>query len=135
MSLTPIGITFGLVAVLFTAMDAALVRWADGGWDLGARASLPPTSRSGWLAAARVAWLPASAEALLLTLLAALWFGSLGHGGWVLVFLLLGALAGGGNRWLRHRVQAIPAGPDLKLFAAGLLKYFLAGGLCAWGLT
>jgi len=80
-------------------------------------------------------WLPATAEALVLTLLAALWFGSLGHGGWVLVFLMLGALAGGGDRWLRHRLLGTPAGAELKLFAAGLLKYLLAGWLSAWCLS
>jgi hypothetical protein len=135
MSLTPIGITFGPVALLFIAMGAAAVRGAAGGWGLVVGGSSPPTAPLAWGAAIRVAWLPATAEALLLTLLAALWFGSLGHGGWVVVFLLLGALAGGGDRWLRHRVLATPAGPDLKLFAAGLLKYLLAGGLCVWGLT
>lgn len=135
MSLTPIGITFGLVAVVFIAMGAASVRWPGGGWGLGVRGSSPPTTPLDWGAATRVAWLPATAEALLLTLLAALWFGSLGHGGWVLVFLLLGALAGGGERWLRHRLLGSPGRAELKLLAAALLKYLVAGALCAWCLT
>ena len=135
MSLTPIGITFGLVAVLFIAVEAALVRWAGGGWGLRVRGSSQPATPLGWGPATRVVWLPATAEALVLTLLAALWFGSLGHGGWVLVFLMLGALAGGGDRWLRHRLLGTPAGAELKLFAAGLLKYLLAGWLSAWCLS
>jgi hypothetical protein len=134
MSLTPIGISFGFVAVLFIAAGAVSVRWISGGWGPATGGSSPPTPLA-WGAAVRIAWLPAAAEALLLTLLAALWFGSLGHGGWGLVFLLLGAIAGGGDRWLRHRALATPAGPELRLFAASLLKYLLAGGLCAWCLS
>ena len=134
MSLTPIGITFGLVAVLFIAVAAASVRSAGGGWGVGVGGSSPPTAPLGWGAAIRMAWLPAAAEALALTLLAALWFGSLGNGGWPWVFLLLGAL-GGGDRWLRRRLAGGPAGAEIKRFAAGLLKYLLAGGLCAWSLT
>jgi hypothetical protein len=135
MSLTPIGITFGLVAVVFIAVATALVRWEAGGWGLGVRGSSPPGTPLAWGPALRVAWLPAAAEALALTLLAALWFGSLGHGGWVLVFLLLGALAGGGDRWLRHRALGTPAGAELRLFAAGLLKYLVAGLVSAWCLS
>lgn len=137
MSLTTIGITFGLVAVVFVAIGAASVRWMTRDPGTGALGPEPgprtPPSR-GWTALVRAVWLPAAAEALLLTLLAALWFGSLGYGGWVLVFLLLGTL-GGGDRWLRHRVLATPAASELRLFAANLLKYLLAGWLCAWCLT
>ena len=137
MSLTPIGITFALVAIVFIAMGAASVRWMTRGPGPGARAPEPgpQTPATEWGTALRIAWLPGAAEALLLTLLAALWFGSLGHGGWVLLFLLLGAIAGGGDRWLRHRVLATPLAPELRLFAVNLLKYLLAGWLCAWCLT
>lgn len=42
----------------------------------------------------------AAAEALVLTLLGGLWFASLGKGGWVPVFLLIGVLASGvGSRF------------------------------------
>jgi len=135
MSLTPIGITVGLVAALFITVAAATVRWTGGGGGLGARGSSRPTTPLGWGPAIRVVWLPAAAEALALTLLAVLWFGSLGHGGWVLVFGLLGAIAGGGDRWLRHRVLGTPGSTELRLFAACLLKYLLAGWLCAWILS
>jgi hypothetical protein len=134
-SLTSIAIAFGMVAVVFVAIGAASVRWVSGGRGPGAGGSSPPTAPLAWGAAIRIAWLPAAAEALLLTLLATLWFGSLGSGGWVWVFLLLGALAGGGDRWLRQRLAGGPAWRDIRLFAAGLLKYLLAGGLCAWCLT
>jgi hypothetical protein len=123
-SLTPIILAFVLVAVLFNGVALLSVRWLPRNPGAGGRKAL-----------LRAIWLPATAEALVLTLLAALWFGSLGHGGWVLVFLLLGVLVGGGDRWLRHRLVGTPAGPELKLLAAGLLKYLLAGGLCAWCLT
>jgi hypothetical protein len=135
MSLTPIGITFSLIAILFIAVGAALVRWEAGGWGLGVRGSSPPSTSLAWGPVLRVVWLPAAAEAFVLTLLAALWFGSLGAGGWVWVFLLLGALAGGGDRWLRQRLAGGPARGALGPFAAALLKYLLAGGLCAWCLT
>jgi len=136
MSLKLIGIAFLFVAVVFIALGAALVRWTTREPGTGERAPDPgPRTPIDWGTAFHAAWLPAAAEALVLTLLAALWFGSLGHGGWVLVFLLLGAIAGGGDRWLRHRVLGTPAVAELKLFAAALLKYLLAGWLCAWFLS
>ena len=124
MSLSPIAITFLLVALLFIAIGSASARWVT-----------PPTNPPKWRVAVRATWVPAAAEALVLTLFATLWFGSLGHGGWLLVFLLLGALAAGGGRWHRHRLLGTPAGAELRLFAAGLVKYLLAGRLCAWCLT
>ncbi len=134
MSLTPIGITFVLVALLFVATSVVTVRWTTGEPGSGARDPDPGT-RTPLVAAFRAAWLPATTEALFLTLLAALWFGSLGRGGWVVLFLLLGAIAGGGDRWTRGRLRGAPAGPEIRLFVAGLLKYLLAGLLCAWCLT
>ena len=41
-------------------------------------------------------------EAVLLTMFAALWFASLGHGGWWVLFLVVGLLVEGPLR-LRHR--------------------------------
>jgi hypothetical protein len=76
-----------------------------------------------------------AAEALALTLLGTLWFASLGHGGWVLVFLLLGLLvsaartaAGPGaapsaqTAWLR--ATALSA---VRYVAAGALLFLIAG--------
>lgn len=134
MSLTPIGIAFVLVAVVFVTSSVMTLRWTTRDAGSGARAP-DPGSRTTIGAAFRIVWLPATAEALFLTLLAALWFGSLGHGGWVVLFLLLGAIAGGGDRWAHSRLRGAPAGAEVQLFVASLLKYLLAGVLCAWCLT
>lgn len=135
MSLTPIVETFILVAVLFIAARAASVRMASGVWGAGRGAPSPPVPPPAWGAAFRAAWLPAAAEALTLTLLAALWFGSLGSGGWVTVFLLVGALAAGADRWLSHRLLQTPVRQEVALFLLGLARYVAAGWLCAWLLT
>lgn len=67
--------------------------------------------------AARDAWWLAG-EALLLALLAALWFGSLGAGSWWLVFLLLGGLM----EWpVRSAARA-----------ARVVRILAAGALLAW---
>jgi len=134
-SLTPIGIAFCLVAVLFIAFGAASVRWVGGAWGVGVGVSSPPPPSLAWGAAVRVVWLPAAAEALVVALFAALWFGSLGSGGWVILFLLVGALAGGADRWTRRRLLGASGRGELKLFVASLLKYLVAGGVCAWCLT
>jgi hypothetical protein len=133
-SLTPVVLAFTLVAIVFIAVGAASVRWATGGWGVGGGGSSPP-SLATWGAAVRVVWLPAAAEALVVALFAALWFGSLGSGGWVTLFLLVGALAGGADRWTRRRLLGTSARGDLKLFVASLLRYLVAGGVCAWCLT
>ena len=68
----------------------------------------------------RQAWQLAG-EALLLTLFAALWFGSLGAGSWWLPFLLLGALM----EWPLGSVGD----------AARIGRIVAAGGLLAWRLA
>ncbi|HXY19632.1 MAG TPA: hypothetical protein VEH83_06510 [Gemmatimonadales bacterium] len=135
MSLTPIAIAFGLVAAVFIAFAAASVRWESEAWgsSIGGKPAPPPPA--GWTAAIRVVWLPAAVEALVVVLFAALWFGSLGSGGWVTLFLLVGALAGGADRWTRRRLLGTPARDDLRQFLASLLRYLVAGGVCAWCLT
>jgi hypothetical protein len=62
-------------------------------------------------------------EALLLTLLGALWFGSLGAGGWWLVFGLVGAL--------REWPGSISTGVSL----LRVVRTLVAGGLLAWRLA
>ncbi|HVX88967.1 MAG TPA: hypothetical protein VG940_08580 [Gemmatimonadales bacterium] len=71
-------------------------------------------------------------EAALLTAFAALWFGSLGHGGWWVLFAVLAVLIEGPIRG-RHRAD-LPAGPPplrplllgtVRLLAAGLLLSLL----------
>ena len=71
-------------------------------------------------------------EAGLLTLLASLWFDSLGSGEWWLLFLLLGGLASG-PRWARqdpvpHRVVILGTCFDIA-------RYLVAGSLLAWRLS
>jgi hypothetical protein len=71
----------------------------------------------------------AAAEALVLTLLGALWFASLGSGGWVPVFLLLGVLASG--VWNPPRAGAgrgRPA-PWLRVTVIAAIRYVAAGYL------
>lgn len=72
-----------------------------------------------------------SAEALALTLYAALWFGSLGKGGWLLVFLLTGLLASGVERWIGAVSQGAPLKPLLRPTLLTTIKYAVAGGLLA----
>lgn len=74
------------------------------------------------------------AEAMALTLLAALWFGSLGHGGWPLVFGLLGALVGGAERGLRSAFLRSAWRPEALGFALAVARYLAAGALLAWRL-
>lgn len=74
------------------------------------------------------------AEAFVLTLLAARWFGSLGHGGWLLVFLLLGMLVSGAERGLRLALLRSSGATELRLFGLGVVKYLVAGAILAWRL-
>ena len=97
---------FGRIALAWAIVAAWLVVWEVAERRLrGARG--PRATHSWWLAG----------EALLLTLLAALWFGSLGAGGWVLLFLLLGAL----REWP----------PRTAVGAARVARVVVAGGILA----
>jgi hypothetical protein len=70
-------------------------------------------------------------EAALLTLVAGLWFASLGHGGWLLLFPLLGAWAG----WVAHRRTRTPFDVTaMKALAMVLVRTTVAGGLLQWTL-
>ena len=74
------------------------------------------------------------AESLVVTLFAALWFGSLGHGGWLLLFLLLGTLVSGAERGLRSAFLRSSEPAELRLFGVGVAKYLVAGAILAWRL-
>lgn len=74
------------------------------------------------------------AESLVLTLLAGLWFGSLGHGGWPVLFLLIGLLVAGAERGLRSAFLRSEERPDWRGFLGDLVRYLAAGGLLAWRL-
>ena len=69
-------------------------------------------------------------EALLLVLFAALWFGSLGHGGWLLLFLLVAALVEIPVRLRQHRTPILP----WKEVGLGLIRLGVAGALIVWRL-
>ena len=96
---------FGRIALAWAVVAAWLVAW-----DMverrfaSARGSRAPL----WWSAG---------EAALLTLFAALWFGSLGAGGWGLVFLLVGAL----REWP----------PDTAVGAVRVARVVVAGGILA----
>jgi hypothetical protein len=73
-------------------------------------------------------------EALLLTLLGALWFASLGAGAWWLVFGLVGAL----REWPAPRGRRPAERPDPISIGVSLLlvlRTVVAGGLLAWRLA
>jgi hypothetical protein len=73
--------------------------------------------------ALRADLLTTAVEGLLLTLFAGLWFGSLGSGGAVLLFLLVGALMEIPSRLRSHPVDALP----WKRVFAGIVRIVLAG--------
>lgn len=106
-----------VLAWLPVAAWFALLAWAAG------RAAAPPA-----FAVPRGARAAAFAgplvEAALVTLFGSLWFDSLGHGGWWLLFLLVGALV------------ALARTPRARLvwFLADLARYVAAGALLAWRL-
>ena len=68
-------------------------------------------------------------EALVLTLLGALWFASIGKGGWVLVFAFIGALASGTDRWLAAVTTGAPLRPLIRPTLLVAIRYVIAGGL------
>jgi len=110
-TLTTLGIAWAAVAALFLV------------WARLARGRLN-----------RAAVLVTLAESFTLTLLAGLWFGSLGHGGWLLVFLLLGALVGGAERGLRFAFLRSAGWAEVRGFVLDLARYAAAGALLAWRL-
>jgi len=80
-------------------------------------------------------------EALLVTLFAALWFASLGAGGWVLLFLVLGLLMEAPARFRddARDARALPRTFDsgkarwLRI-GLGVVRIIGAGGILAWQL-
>jgi len=70
-----------------------------------------------------------AAEATVLALFAALFFGSLGHGGWWLVFPLIGVLASGRDRWLAPGASALGTKALVRATLLTATRYLLVGGL------
>lgn len=79
--------------------------------------TVSPATSAGWLVAVAV-------EALVATLFASLWFDSLGHGGWWVLFALAGLLA-----------SAIPSRPGFLAIVFSVMRYLGAGALLAWRLA
>jgi hypothetical protein len=73
-------------------------------------------------------------EALLITLIASLWFDSLGSGGWWVLFLLMGALVTV-PKWFAIGQNPAPKRALVAAAFAHLARYVLAGGLLAWRLS
>ena len=107
MTLLRLGAAWLAVTVLFVA-----AAWASGDRD----------RRSATVAAV---------EAGVVALLAALWFGSLGHGGWLPVFLLLGLLASGSERWRAPAGRGPSRTLRLRATIATTIRYILSGLLLA----
>jgi hypothetical protein len=100
------------VAILFVGLD--LVRWR------GVRL-------------VAVAW--GIGEAALATMLGALWFGSLGKGGWLTLFLLVGLLVAWSERGTRVAFLRSAIRPELIGAALVVARYLLAGAVLAWRLA
>jgi hypothetical protein len=112
------------VSFLRLALAALAVAVWFAGWALGARRIIDDTGPLRF----RVEMV----EAMLLTAFATLWFASLGHGGWWLLFAVLGLLIEGPIRF-RQRA-GLPADPapvrslllgTLRLLGAGLVLSLL----------
>ncbi len=112
MALTRLVLAWVLVAALFAAWSLVQHRLTPAAPSF--RAALPALG----------------IEALLLTLFAGLWFGSLGHGGWVLLFALAGALIELPLRLRDRGLRDVAWGAA----AAGIVRVMFAGGLLAWRL-
>lgn len=67
-------------------------------------------------------------EAILIAMFAALWFASLGHGGWWVLFTVLGLLIEGPIR-LRHRPEEITRVSAWRPILLGTLRLVGAGGI------
>jgi hypothetical protein len=78
--------------------------------------TVSPAPTAGALAAAAF-------EALVVTLFASLWFDSLGHGAWWVLFGLIGLLA-----------SALSMRPAFASVAFSVMRYFGAGAILAWRL-
>lgn len=91
----------------------AIIGWAAHRW-VGVAVSPAPSRGT-------LAW--TAVEALVATLLGSLWFDSLGHGGWWLLFGLCGALASG-----------LVTRPPFIALALSILRYVAAGAILSWRL-
>jgi hypothetical protein len=82
----------------------------------------------------RAGWKVYAADGLLLTLFAGLWFASLGHGGWVLLFLMTGLLVEGPARYRDGSGGMDLSRKGIGKLVLGLVRIVIAGGILAWRL-
>jgi hypothetical protein len=80
----------------------------------------------------RASWKLYVADALIFTLFATLWFASLGHGGWVLLFLMLGLLLEGPARYRDGTGEWELSIRGLLRLLPGVVRSVAAGGLLAF---
>ena len=119
MTLTRLFLAWVPVAVVFAVV---------GGLGAGFARISPTESPDEWRRLA----LWRSLEAAAVTLFASLWFDSLGHGGWWLLFTLLGLIV---------TVAQLPStgtpigGTPLTRAARDVARYVLAGAILAWRLS
>ena len=74
------------------------------------------------------------AEAAGVTAIAALWFDSLGSGGWLILFVLLGVLAAFPMRLERLPTSTLSRRSDVLLAIMDTARYAGAGAILAWRL-
>ena len=80
----------------------------------------------------RAGWKVYVTDALLFTLFAALWFASLGTGGWVLLFLMVGLVVEGPGRFRDGSGQMDWSRKGVVRLFLGVARIVIAGGILAW---
>jgi hypothetical protein len=73
-------------------------------------------------------------EAALLTLIASLWFDSLGSGAWWMLFLLFGLLVSS-PQWFTRAPVGMARGAIVTDILCDVARYVAAGALLAWRLS
>ena len=119
MALTGIVLGWLLVAVWVLAWEVVAARLERG------------SNAGGWLRAPAQVYV---GEALILSLFGALWFASLGSGGWIIVVALLGVLMEWPGPLRSGQRNAVPPGKRARATLAGILRVVGAGALLWWRL-
>lgn len=117
MALSEVALGWLLVAAWFLAWEVVAARLERG------------SNAGGWLRAPAQVYV---AESLLLTLFGALWFASLGSGGWVIMFALLGLLMEWPGPLRAGHRNEIPPGRRARATLAGVLRVIGAGAILWW---
>jgi hypothetical protein len=113
----PVAVLFAFappIGYAWSATPARALVWLPNRWEIGWRL----------------------AEAGVVTLFAALWFDSLGSGGWWLLFLLVGLLVAFPRRLVMwQHVEPLRRRHLLQHAALDVARYLAAGALLAWRLS